>query len=376
MVSHRGLQSQILIDGLGQGVLIFDTANRLVMENQAARAILGSDLKLIRAEGWKAAAVLFNTRLIDPDKNLDAIRTTALNAEQPVRFHVFRSGEHIPCWATAIRGSGSEVFTMLTIDVPDWTPLTELVEKYLDEVRDATDSTAGHAELIMQSLRRPKPNETLEQLSRRISGFARIIDIHMHRLGGLTSLIERLEKVRTNTIRAEVRATRQRINLAHFIENFLEDLDERALADPESEAQDFRQRLQVTIPEELIVYASPAHLAVILRDVLRNAIMYSLKAAPVYIVARERDHRVQIDVIDEGYGIRSTEAERVFAPFMRSRQPQIMGEFGYGLSLYLCKHEVEAMNGRIWFESEEGLGTTFSLKLAAWLDDDSDSENV
>jgi signal transduction histidine kinase len=48
-----------------------------------------------------------------------------------------------------------------------------------------------------------------------------------------------------------------------------------------------------------------------------------------------------------------------------------MAEFGYGLAMYLCKSEVEAMNGRIWFESEEGVGTTFSIKLPAWSDDSS-----
>lgn len=375
MVLNRGLQSQAVIDGLGQGVLVFDTANRLVMENQAARTILGADLKLIRSEGWKAATVLFNTRLSDPEQSLDAIRAKALASERPVRFHAYRSGEHVPCWAAAIHGTGGEVYTMLTIDVPDWTALSELMEKYLDEVRDAVDSTAGHADLIMQSVARPKPNETVEQLGRRITGFARIIDIHMHRLGALTSLMERLESVRTNRVRDEVRVGRRRINLSTFIEDFLEELDENALADPESEAQDFRRRLQTSIPDDLIVFSSPMHLAVILRDLLRNAIMYSLKAAPVFIVAHARDQTAQIDVIDEGYGIRAGEAERVFAPFMRSRQPQIVGEFGYGLSLYLCKHEVEAMNGRIWFESEEAVGTTFSLKLPAWRDDSPTSES-
>lgn len=375
MVLNRGLQSQAVIDGLGQGVLVFDTANRLVMENQAARTILGADLKLIRSEGWKAATVLFNTRLSDPDQSLDVIRAKALASERPVRFHAYRSGEHVPCWAAAIHGTGGEVYTMLTIDVPDWTALTELMEKYLEEVRDAVDSTAGHADLIMQSVARPKPNETVEQLGRRITGFARIMSIHMHRLGALTSLMERLESVRTNRVRESVRAARRRLNLSTFIEDFLEELDEHALADPESEAQDFRRRLQINIPDDLLIYASPTHLAVILRDILRNAIMYSLKASPVYIVAHGRDQSVQIDVIDEGYGIRASEAERVFAPFMRARQPQIVGEFGYGLSLYLCKHEVEAMNGRIWFESEEGVGTTFSLKLPVWHDDSASSES-
>jgi signal transduction histidine kinase len=75
---------------------------------------------------------------------------------------------------------------------------------------------------------------------------------------------------------------------------------------------------------------------------------------------------VQIDVIDQGYGIRAKEADRVFAPFQRARQPQIIGEFGYGLSLYLAKAEVEAMGGRIWYESEEGVGSTFSVKLPTW----------
>jgi signal transduction histidine kinase len=374
MVLNRGLQSQAVIDGLGQGVLIFDTANRLVMDNQAARSILGADLKLIRAEGWKAASVLFNTRLSDPEKSLDSIRAKALASERPVRFHAYRSGEHVPCWAAAIHGTGGEVYTMLTIDVPDWTALSELMEKYVDEVRDAVEATGGHADLIMQSVQRPKPNETVEQLGRRISGFARIIDIHMNRLGALTSLMERLEKVRTNGVRDDARGGRRRVALASFMEDFLEELDEQELADPESEVQDFRRRLQTSVPEDLAVIASPMHLAVILRDLLRNAIMYSLKASPVYIVAHARDQSVQIDVIDEGYGIRGSEAERVFAPFMRSRQPQIMGEFGYGISLYLCKNEVEAMNGRIWFESEEGVGTTFSIKLPAWYDDSSESE--
>ena len=67
--------------------------------------------------------------------------------------------------------------------------------------------------------------------------------------------------------------------------------------------------------------------------------------------------------------MRAKEFDRVFMPFQRARQPQIISEFGYGLSLYLCKHEVEAMNGRMWFESEEGVGSTFILMLPLWRDE-------
>jgi signal transduction histidine kinase len=55
-------------------------------------------------------------------------------------------------------------------------------------------------------------------------------------------------------------------------------------------------------------------------------------------------------------------------PFQRSRQPQVIAEFGYGISLYLVKAELEAMGGRIWYASEEGVGTAMSLKLPSWVD--------
>ena len=59
---NKGLDNQLILDGLSQGVLIFDSANRLVQENAAARALLGTDLKLIRSEGWIAAAVCSTPR--------------------------------------------------------------------------------------------------------------------------------------------------------------------------------------------------------------------------------------------------------------------------------------------------------------------------
>ena len=365
MSSNNRLDSQLILDGLSQGILIFDSVNRLVTENRAARAIFGADLKLIRTEGWMAAAVLFNSKLTAPDEMVETLRAQALDSDQPVRFHIYRSGERIPCWITALR-SYDDLYTMVTIELPDWTAIADLVEKYLEEVREVVLSTRGHANLITQSVTRAKPDETNEKLGRRIGGFTRVIDIHMYRLHVLTDLMSRLERIRTGKVRELIDETTRPFVLAEFIEDFLEGLDEIELVDPETEARDHRRRIRTMIPPEIIVHCAPEYLAQVLHDVIRNAIMYSTRGSPINIVAYESwDTSVQLDVIDEGYGIRAADSERVFLPFMRSRQPQIIGEFGYGISLYLCKHEVEAMNGRIWFQGEEGVGTTLSLKLPA-----------
>ncbi|MFN8450490.1 MAG: ATP-binding protein [Anaerolineae bacterium] len=366
MIVDKGLDSQVIIEGLSQGILVFDSANRLVQENAAARAIIGSDIKLVRSEGWTAAAVLFNSRLTDSSRMIETVRDQAIDSGQPERFHIYRAGERLPCWVSALH-SHDDMYIMVTIEMPDWSAVADVIDKYLEEVREVVMTTDGHAKLIAQTVRNAKPNDTAQQLGKRITGFTQLIDIHMYRLRALTDLIERLEHVRTAQVRDLIRQQTRRVVLYDFVEDLLETLDETPLVDPETDAGDYRSRIRSVIPKKVAIAAAPAYLSSVLRDVLRNAIMYSMRGTPVKIVAYVSAHNaVQLDVIDEGYGVRAAEMDRVFLPFARSRQPQIMGEFGYGLSLYLCKNEVEAMNGRIWFQSEEGVGTTFSIKLPTW----------
>ena len=369
MSSNHGLPAPAILESMSHGVLVFDQSNQLVMENQAAAAILGGDLKIIRAEGWKAAAALFSPRGNNPDQTLDAVRERALSYRKPERFLASRAGDFLTCYASPIDFGSGQIYTMITLEMPDWSAVTELFDKYLAEVRDNVETTRGHADLILNSLKRPKPNESVEQLGRRISGFARLIQTHMHRLGRLTQMMERMERIRTNNLKEQLLSERRQIILSDFMEDFIEGLSEERLLDPETEAHDYRSRLHFDVPDDLAIYAAPGQLSAVLRDMLRNAIMYSMVATPITISARADEWFAQINMSDEGYGIRAGESERIFASFQRARQPQIMGEFGYGLSLYLCKHEVEAMNGRLWFESDEGVGTTFSIKLPLWADD-------
>lgn len=366
MTGLDGQPAHLLLNHLSQAVLAFDGEGKLVYENAAAREILGADLKLLRHQGWYAAVVLFQGGPLAVESPLEAARARAGKTGKPARFTILRYGEYIPCWVTTAQDSGDAPLTLLTIEVPDWSALGELFDRYLQEVRAATDATIGHASLILNTALKPKPKETSEHLGKRVAGFARLIDTHMFRLNELTGMMGRMGSIRTNRLRDETQAACQRIVLADFFEDLIEGLAEGPFLDPETDEPDFRQRLVFDLPGDLAVAAAPDTLAAILRDILRNAIMYSLKAAPVHISAYLAGNAVQIDVMDEGYGVRESERERVFMPFMRARQPQIIGEFGYGLSLYLCKYEAEAMGGRLWFDSEEGQGSTFSIKLPAW----------
>lgn len=377
MASDTNLNLNAVLDGLGQGVLIFSSDGRLIKDNLAARTFLGTtDFSMIRDEGWIAASTLFNTQQTNPDNMIDAVRDRALQSERPIRFHIFHSGEYIPCWATAIQtGKDGDVSTMITIENPDWNATSIILDKFRQEMRDAISSTQGHIDIINKTIQHHDPQAGVEALSRRIGGFTRLISVHMYRVDRLNSMLERLENIRTGRIKDVIRERRHKIKLSDFLEDFLEELDEINLVDPETDARDHRSRIKSDVPDNLTILASSSYLTRILHDVLRNAIMYSMRGTPIKIKARAKDSKIQVDLSDEGYGVREKERERVFEEFKRARQPQIIGEFGYGLSLYLCKHEVETMNGTMWFDSTENVGTTFSFTLPIWKDDTSSSSS-
>jgi signal transduction histidine kinase len=202
---------------------------------------------------------------------------------------------------------------MLTLERQDWTAITELVNRFREQINEAIESTQGHVDLIAQMIANPKPNATVETLGKRISGFTRLISTHMHRTGRLMGMFERLEHIRSGKLHEHIRERRRKLDLVGFFEDFVEGLDEIKLVDPETEAQEYRSRLTTIVDGGLVVPASPSHLTQILHDLLRNAIMYSLKATPIKIVAyaAPTNQSVQIDVVDEGYGPR----KRVGASF-------------------------------------------------------------
>ena len=132
------------------------------MDNIAARNFLGTDLAVIREEGWSAVSVLFSTGVDNPEERVDSVRGKALMSERPLRFRIYRSGEYVPCWAAAVNTSDGGVYTMLTLDSPDWQAVTEMVDRFRTEMLEAIDATKGHINLITATVQRQKPDDKRE----------------------------------------------------------------------------------------------------------------------------------------------------------------------------------------------------------------------
>ncbi|PJF33914.1 MAG: hypothetical protein CUN57_00905, partial [Phototrophicales bacterium] len=176
MSQEQNLETDLILDGLGHAVLIFDSSGKLVKENLAARTLLSLDIKTVQDNGWSILPMVF-----DIDKgadDLDTVRKNAMMADRPVRFHVLRSGEFIPAWATALTTKSGEVMTMLTLELVDWKIVGSVIDRFRDEIQDAVDSTIGHVKLINKTIDSTDPEESVQVLTKRLGGFMRLIEVH------------------------------------------------------------------------------------------------------------------------------------------------------------------------------------------------------
>ena len=126
----------------------------------------------------------------------------------------------------------------------------------------------------------------------------------------------------------------------------------------------FRERDDVDIfmnepLDDIVVFADRNHLVRILVNVIKNAI----QAIPSHVKGRimieltKKDDIARIKITDNGVGIPDSMKDKIFTPNFTTKNS------GTGLGLAICANMLDTMNGKIYFDSETGVGTSFYIEI-------------
>ena len=122
--------------------------------------------------------------------------------------------------------------------------------------------------------------------------------------------------------------------------------------------------IEVSIPDALpAIVADREALTTAVHNLLDNAVKYSRESRTVQVEATANGDGLTISVRDRGVGIREADRPRIFEKFYRGGGELTQRVKGVGLGLSLVQHIVTGHGGTVDFESREGEGTTFTIRL-------------
>ncbi|KAL8696754.1 MAG: hypothetical protein Q9224_002638, partial [Gallowayella concinna] len=121
------------------------------------------------------------------------------------------------------------------------------------------------------------------------------------------------------------------------------------------------------LDEELLVMGDPVRIHQIFMNLLSNSYKFTAEGS-ITIKARtdlddSKTLKVTCSIIDTGIGVTQEQVSRLFKPFSQADDSTQRSYGGSGLGLSICKALISVLNGKIWLESQLGVGTTVSFTL-------------
>jgi two-component system, sensor histidine kinase and response regulator len=111
------------------------------------------------------------------------------------------------------------------------------------------------------------------------------------------------------------------------------------------------------------VLAHESTLRQVLDNLISNAIKYSNRGKIVTVRIYPLEKNLRCAIQDEGTGLSTEDQKRLFQKFTRLKPRPTADESSTGLGLYIVKKLIEAMHGKVWCDSELGVGSTFIIEM-------------
>jgi len=334
----------VILNSMGEGVVLLNQADRVVLMNPAAQKVLGLSEK--EALGRLYLEVVRHPALAEL---LKASKTGGGLSHGELDL---TGGEErtFSVGVSAIRsGEGNHLGQIMVLsDITSLKRLmrmrTEFVANVSHELKTPLTAILGYVETLLSGAIDDKKNrgqflgKISDQAQRLHALITDVLELSRIESGGFVTSLEPVDLLETSK---------------QVVETLRAKWEAKELT------------LAVEVPPGTWVTGHKQGLFHVLENLLDNAVKYSPSKGEVRLAAKAReDGRVGILVQDEGQGIPKAAQTRVFERFFRVEPSRSREMGGTGLGLAIVKHLVEKMGGEVSLQSEEGKGSAFTVVLS------------
>ena len=338
----QAAQLAAILLSMGDAVMVVDTAGKLLLTNAAYDQSFGSgnrDLVLEDESGQPLPT------------DMTPLRRAARGESFSMEFFAGTADNGSRCWFEAkgrpIYSDGQVQGGVVVIRDITERSLRRLQDEFLamasHELRTPLTALHGYLEMVIRLLAATPENE--RQLR-----FASQALKQSRRLGALVSDLVDVTRLQTGKLGFKL----EPLDLIPLVQQTVETA--QALAEG--------QRIRVTSsPGRLEVNGDAGRLEQLLLNLLTNAISYAPETEDIDVRLSRADGCAELQVQDYGAGIPEDDQNRIFSRFYQVGRTGRPSQSGLGLGLFISREIVNAHGGEIAVSSEEGKGTTFTVRL-------------
>jgi len=348
-------RDEAMLQGMGEGLLAIDESGRIVTVNRVATLMLGTEATTL-GKPIQDAYQLYDLsgkgdKPVPADQRPSArVLKTGQMVQDVYGFHTVDGQKrqlNISASPVKLEGKVVGVVTILR-DVTKEKEIdrmkTEFISLASHQLRTPLSAIKWFSEMLISGdAGELKPDQM---------DFAKNISDSTERMIALVNALLNISRIESGRIMIDPKPT----DLGELVGGIINDL--------KAKTEEKQQTLIISVHEGLPkINVDPRLIGQVYLNLLTNAIKYTPKGGEITVFISKKDNEIISQVTDNGYGIPKEQQGRIFEKFFRAANAVKVETDGTGLGLYLIKAVVESSGGRIWFESEEGKGTTFWFSI-------------
>ena len=343
-------RTQALLKSLSNGVLMFNLNQKVILSNPAIEKITGFSLsEFYLSEFTKLFKEIdLDKKVADTLKIGDSFHIEEANFSDFI-YEVFIMP--VRDYEKNIIGGAIILHDITNIKKTE-KAMAEFVSVASHQLRTPMSSINWFSEMLL--------NEEVGKLKEEQKNYIQQIYDSNRRMVDLVSDLLNVSRIEAGKMKIEPRP----VQLEELIENVIGEL--QIIARSHNVSIRFEKPFDrvwgkpVRLPK---INIDPVRTRQVIDNLISNAIRYNKRKGKVIVSVEKKDKAFLFSCRDTGMGIPREEQDKVFTKFFRGGNAVKAESEGTGLGLYIAKSIVESSGGKVWFESEEGKGSTFYFTL-------------